>query len=150
MPILRDGLWVPSISFGREARAVNKVVNQYDERLSFGFNEENQDWCVFIKVEHGDRPEVPILGFGSRVPTPDEALERLFKTDALRHGDYILTQMRKENEAKQQALRDATDAATTEAAEKIEFANRRHGINDQDRFFTKKHYKGRPKEEFRG
>jgi hypothetical protein len=68
---------------------VDRAVNQYNDRLSFEFNEAGQDYCIFMRMPYPERPVI-ILGFGEKVPHPDEACKRLWESDTMIHGDKSL------------------------------------------------------------
>lgn len=112
MPQFAEKLWLPGSHYTREVTTLNRVLRAYDERLHFGRNEDNGDWCVFIKMEPGMVPEmVPVLGFQDKIPDPDELLRRVQAADTKRHGDYVLKQMNEHNEQlKRESAREAEDA----------------------------------------
>lgn len=103
--------------------SVDRAVNQYDERLSFGRNEETGDYCIFVKMPRGwDGPEhgLPILGFQREVPTVDEAMKRLWQSDTLRHGERILNEVNRENDRIQRELDYRASEGAGELAEVVE------------------------------
>jgi len=70
---------------------VHRAVNEYDERLMFG-RHDNGDWCIFVKMPHGKNP-LPVLGFGTELPTPEEAVRRADAANTRRHGQKVLDQI---------------------------------------------------------
>lgn len=122
-----------------DAEAVNRAVSAHDERLRFGFNETNQDWVIYIKMPRDfnsyyyieGEPVYPVLGFGSSIPLPDEAVSRLSRADTLAHGMNILERMNKENAKIEASYKDEADALTEEVAERIEHAIRKDGGTDK-------------------
>lgn len=98
---------------------VDRAVNQYNDRLSFEFNEAGQDYCIFMRMPYPERPVI-ILGFGNRVPHPDEACKRLWESDTLRHGERILNDILKSQEDFKNTKRYAADQASGDSAERIE------------------------------
>jgi hypothetical protein len=98
---------------------VDRAVNQYNDRLSFEFNEAGQDYCIFMRMPYPERPVI-ILGFGEKVPHPDEACKRLWESDTLRHGEKILNDILKSQEDFKNAKRYAADQASGDSAERIE------------------------------
>lgn len=119
-----------------DAEKVNRAAQEYDERLRFGFNEANGDWVLYIRMPRefdsfyridGD-PVYPVLGFGSEVPHPDEALGRVQRSDSWKIGAQIYdrvvsSQHRARNEAEQ-----AADEATQETAERLAHHAKEQGI----------------------
>lgn len=98
---------------------VDRAVNQYNERLSFEFNEAGQDYCIFMRMPYPERPII-ILGFGEKVPHPDEACKRLWESDTMIHGDKILNDILKSQEDFKKAKRYAADQASGDSAERVE------------------------------
>ena len=98
---------------------VDRAVNQYNDRLSFEFNEAGQDYCIFMRMPYPERPVI-ILVFGEKVPHPDEACKRLWESDTLRHGDKILNDILKSQEDFKNAKRYAADEASGDSAERVE------------------------------
>jgi hypothetical protein len=105
---------------------VDRAVNQYNDRLSFEFNEAGQDYCIFMRMPYPENPVV-ILGFGDRVPHPDEACKRLWESDTMRHGDKILNDILKSQEEFKNAKRYAADQASSDSAERVEHLMRKNG-----------------------
>ena len=122
-----------------DAAAVNRAVEAHDERLRFGWNEKNGDWVVYIKMPPNFQaeyfidgsPVYPILGFGKSIPAPGEAIARLNKADTRQRGNNVLDRMNKENEKLQAFNRSGDEAATQEAAERIEFETRKAGLTEK-------------------
>lgn len=116
---------------------MDRAVNEYDERLSFGWHEQNQDWVVFMKMPHKESfPNQPILGFGNTVPTPEKAVQRLREADTLRTGESIINDMNRRNAGLKAAIQSKAGEATEDAAERIDSANRKHGFLDKNKFFV--------------
>lgn len=128
------------------ATRVDRAVNEYDERLLFAQNPENQQWCIMIKLppDHvagdgivldGTTRVLPILGFQD-IPHPEDALKRLYQTDTMRWGEEILNQINRHNdEVKAEKEREASDASG-EAAEALEWFRRNEGTHPQARVFV--------------
>lgn len=106
-----------------DVMAAQRAVQEYNENLTLGKHLLTGDWCIWIK-QGPDKPPYPVIGIGPDLPTPEALQERLYKADTRIHGDRILTNMLKENEAweKQQAY--ASEEATGLAAEAYEWAHR--------------------------
>lgn len=105
---------------------VDSIVNEYDERLMFGRNEETGDWCVFIKMPSPQRP-YPILGFGNVIPDPSEALDRLIRSDTMRHGDTIYRDVMRSQKKFKDDLEYKADQASEDSVERIEHLMRMNG-----------------------
>lgn len=129
-----------------EAERVNAAAMEYDERLRFGFNEQNGDWVLYIKMPRDfdafyyidGEPVFPVLGFGNEIPTPEKAIERLAAADTLRHGTRILDKMNKDNERLQKHRDNEASAFHEEIAERIEFGLRKEGASPFGRVFFQK------------
>jgi hypothetical protein len=65
------------------------------------------------------RPVI-ILGFGEKVPHPDEACKRLWESDTMIHGERILNDILKSQEDFKNAKRYAADQASSDSAERVE------------------------------
>jgi hypothetical protein len=99
------------------ALRVERVVNEYDEQLTFGRNEETGQWCVFL-VRRGEQP-LPILGF-DHIPHPEDVLKRLYQSDSKRRGNEILDEMNRHNaqaEKEREVVASEADARLAEVAE---------------------------------
>lgn len=133
-------IWVPPGSYDRAAKAVSKAVREYDERLGFGINQETGQWCIFMRqgeTEETRGGDLPILGFNT-IPSPDEAKRRLYETDARKRGDEILNNLRRHNEEINRRFEDAASDASGEAAEAMEWFNRKVGTHPVPRVFVPK------------
>ena len=106
--------------------AADRAAREYDERLSFRRNEETGDYCIFIKMPHG-QPDYPVLGFGQKVPDRDEIWKRLYETDGVRFGEEIMERtlrfMKAEKAAKEKYMRECAE----QVAEVDESAMHRQG-----------------------
>jgi hypothetical protein len=105
---------------------VDAAVRQYNDRLSFGLNEDTQEYCIFMRMPHPE-PVLPILGFGREVPHPDAACKKLWESDTMIHGDKILNDILKSQEEYKAALRYNSDQASADSAERIEYLMRTNG-----------------------
>lgn len=122
-----------------EAEAVNRAVQEEDSRLRFGWNEVNQDWIVYILMPRGfdayyrieDQPVYPVVGFGSTIPDPRDAIERLRAADGRRHGFKILNQLNKDNERVRQLGRDKQAESIGDTADRIEHMTRKDGLTEK-------------------
>jgi len=87
-----EKIWLPGQGVVDMApMKVHRAVSQYDERLMFG-RHDNGDWCIFVKMPHGKDP-LPVLGFGTELPTPEEAVRRADAANTRRHGQKVLDQI---------------------------------------------------------
>ena len=120
-------IWIPNKGeIDTKVWRVDKAVNEYDERLMFGRNEDTGDWCVFIRMPRPE-PPYPVLGFGNTIPEPEDALNRLRASDTLRHGNKIYDDvMRSQREYKAQ-FEYASNQAADESVEAIEHMMRKRG-----------------------
>lgn len=114
--------------------AVDRTVNEYDERLYFDRNSETGDWCIYLKTVARE-PDLPILGF-QEIPHPEDALKRLYQADSLRHGEEILDGMRRRNHDALAPLRQKTDDAAGQLAEGLEVLHRKMGSHPNPRIFV--------------
>lgn len=105
---------------------VDRAVKEYDERLFFAKNIETRDWCVFIKMPHGEDP-YPVIGFGKEIPPKEVVLEKLYKADTMRHGWDIFNSIQKSQNDFKDNFRKNADEATEESVEVVEHFLRSHG-----------------------
>lgn len=117
-----------------EVLGVERVVEQYDERLYFDLNDETRQWCIYLKTPPSE-PDIPVIGF-ERKPHPDDALKAMVQADALRQGEEILDGMRKRNWDKDEPLRAKADDAAGQAAEALEWGYRKMGKHPVARIFV--------------
>jgi hypothetical protein len=123
VPQFTDNIWLPASTYDKHVTSLNRALRQYDERLAFGRNMDNGDWCVFIRIEREGSAQldmVPVLGFQNTMPTVDEMMKRLAAADTRRHGDHILKSMQEHNESIKQEYRDQADEAEWQLAEAME------------------------------
>lgn len=114
-------LWTPPSHRFAGLAAARQACREYDPNLDFAFNEETQQWCVYLKAgtmrasENGDWP---ILGFmpKDRIPGPDEIKKRLYETDAFRIGQEMIDAWQRHNDSLQKDHSDA-DRQLAETAE---------------------------------
>lgn len=131
MPYIGQGanMWVPNSYEDREAFAVNKAVREYDPDLGFGRNELTGQWCIFLKQgtnEITKESDLPILGFGS-IPHPDDAVKRLYESDARRRGREIIDAIQRHNDDLQRQSDVRAQEASDETAEAFEWGFRKMG-----------------------
>lgn len=133
-------IWTPPKAYDRAATAASQAAKEYDARLGFGRNEETGQWVVFIRqgeTEVSKGGDLPILGFDT-IPGPDEVKKRLYQSDAVRRGDEILAAINRHNDELQQKFEDAASDASGEAAEALEWFNRKEGTHPVPRVFITK------------
>ena len=119
MPLPAEKIWVPQSHQMRQVDPIQRALRAYDERLYFGRNEENGDWCVFLTMPRGEN-DIPVLGFQDQIPTPEACIERVRGADMRRYGDEILASINEENERLKQAMRDKAEDAEWQLAEAME------------------------------
>ena len=139
MPVINDkvSMWVPSSHQDRQAHAVNKAVREYDPDLGFGYNEATGQWCIFLK--HGAtamaaNSDLPILGF-SHIPHPDDAIKRLYQSDARRRGQEIVDAIQRDNEEIQRQAEQRAKEASDATAEAFEWGFRKVGAAPVSKVF---------------
>ena len=124
-----EKIWLPGQGVvDLEPMKVHRAVRAYDERLSFGRNMDNGQWCVFIDMPRGHDPSIlPVLGFES-MPTPEEALDKVRRSDTKRYGEQILKMIEDDQARKEQIAAKAHDELSDMYAEIMESAYRRMGL----------------------
>lgn len=135
-------IWVPDSHSDKQIISLSRAAREYDERLFFGRNEDNGQWAVFMKMEHGQDP-VPVLGFGFELPTGEELVAKLWQYDTRRHGDRILDRMNQHNEQRKRELEAAADEATDIFVEGQESYLHRQGQTPYHRSLRKRDPKHR-------
>lgn len=129
----------PTFVYGRgmvdsEEFAVDSALNEYDERLYFGRNQETGQWCAYLKTPPSD-PDIPIFGW-DYIPDPYDALRRIHQSDSLRHGDEILDRIDRENRERNRPYEEAVEDATGQLAEAFEWGHRKMGNHPTSRIFV--------------
>lgn len=114
--------------------SVERVINEYDERLYFDRNPETGQYCVYLKTVPSE-PDLPIFGW-DYVPDGEAALRRIYQADALRHGEEILDQIDRANTEKTRPYDEAVDEATGQLAEAFEWGFRKMGAHPESRIFV--------------
>lgn len=136
---------------------INRAVREYDERLLFARHPQTGQWSVFIKIER-DLPEefgtvvegqhvYPVLGFPhDRDPESidvEEIKRKLYRADAMRHGEKILDDMHRHNEKVKEPRRQAAAEAAGVAAEVAESYHNNEGNTRYRRLTQPKGVHGR-------
>jgi len=101
-----------------EVYALNISIRQYNDRLSFDVNEDTGDYCIFMDMPSPE-PRVPVLGFGNKVPSIDEARKKLYLSDTQVHGMKIYDQILKSQEDFKKEKQYVASQRTGDAAERI-------------------------------
>lgn len=106
-----------------------KAAKDYDARLVFKFNPPNGDYILQVRTDMSDgMPRLKtVLGFGKRLPTPDEVTKTLYESDGWRHGDRVLREMDAREAVKKKNNEWLRSEIAGEAAERIEKVMRRDG-----------------------
>jgi len=115
---------------------VDQAVNEYDERLLFAKNEETGDWCVFVRMP-GAEPPYPVCGFGRDIPSVDDVMVRIRRSDTMRNGDAIYKDLMRSQEKYRAELKYNGDQATDESVEVVEHFMRKHGKSPIIKSFSK-------------
>jgi hypothetical protein len=111
-----------------ESTRVDRAVREYDERLFFGRNMDNGQWCVFIKMPRGHDPEIlPVLGFPEH-PTPEEALDKIRRSDTKRYSTEIFKMITDSQERREREAEKANDENSDIYADIMQEAYRKAGV----------------------
>jgi len=132
-----EKIWVPEGFSHRQAGAVRKAVKEYDANLDFGKNERTGQWCIFLRQGTSaatSENDLPILGFND-IPHPDDALRRLYQSDALRTGHEIQQKMERHNASLQREKDEAAEQASAETAEAFDWGFRQQGKAPYSKIF---------------
>jgi hypothetical protein len=101
-------------------------------------NEATGQWCIFLKhgaTELAQHADLPILGF-SHIPHPEDAIKRLYNSDARRRGQEIVDAIQRDNdELKRQADQRAKEASDA-TAEAFEWGFRKMGAAPVTKIFV--------------
>lgn len=128
-------LYIPGMGeVNLEEYRVHRAVQEYDERLMFGRNEDTGDWCVFVKMPHGENP-IAVLGFGTELPTPEEAVRRADAANTRKYGQQIREQMEAHNDKLRAEKEKASEELAEIGAEIMEYAYRKAGAHPAPRVF---------------
>lgn len=121
---------------------VQEAVNRYDARLHVGRNEDNGQWCVFIRTRPGgDWPELyPVLGLTEpphdpRTLDPRDVLNRIWNADTLRRGQEMIDWLEKTQEEYRAKEAKASLEVAEIGAEVMEFAHRLSGTHPETRVY---------------
>ena len=137
-------IWLPQSFFDKDCEAVNRALQAYDARVHFGLNQATGDWCAFYEMPRGSNPQhIPILGFGKRIPSPDEAVRRLHRADTVKHGMRIFTDMEKHNRQLRKEREARVSEQTAIAVEGLESFLHAQGATPYHRSLPKKDPKQR-------
>jgi hypothetical protein len=126
-------IWLPN-SVNYDAYKVDRAVNEYDERLMFGRNEDTGDWCVFIRLP-GDRPPYPVMGF-QHIPESHEVIARLSEGDTRKHSERIYREIVESEKKRRAELEYVSDQAAADAAERTEHMMRKRGASPVIKVFV--------------
>ena len=129
-------IWTPSGMRSPQVRRLQKLLNEYDERLDF---ERNQyyEWVVTMKMPRGEDP-LPVLNFGKEIPDPEAAMQRVHKADTVRTGEAVLDSINKHNADKEAARQYEMRQLDGMMAEVMESAAHRYGGTRYHRSLPKK------------
>lgn len=106
-----------------------KAAKQYDDRLILRFNPAGGDYIIQIRTDMSDgMPRLKtVLGFGKKLPTPDEVTKALYESDGWKHGDRVLREMDEREAVKKKNNQWLRDEIAGDAAERIEKVLRKDG-----------------------
>lgn len=114
--------------------AVDKALSEYDERLYFDRNFETGQWCAYLKTP-ANEPDLPVFGWDA-IPYPEDAIKRIWRADALRHGEEILHQIDRDNAERERPYVEAVNDAAGQVAEALEWGFRKMGAHPTTRIFV--------------
>ena len=128
-------LYIPGMGeVNLEEYRVHRAVQEYDERLMFGRNLDTGDWCIFVKMPHGEDP-IAVLGFGTELPAPEEAVRRADAANTRKHGQAIRERMEAHNEEIREKKRKESEETAEIGAEILDYAYRKAGVHPAPRVF---------------
>ena len=129
-------IWIPG-SLGQvdvQTWRISQALKEYDERLCLARNEDNGQWCVYVRMPRGgDWPELlPIFGLTQPPHDPrtlevEDVLRRVHQADALRQGEKILDDIVNTNDGIRRGFEQRTQEATAQVAEVAASAMMRAG-----------------------
>lgn len=125
MPAPATSIYVPGRGdVNMSAYRVDQAVNEYDELLHFGQNNDTGQWCIFL-IRRGEAP-LPVIGF-NEIPHPHDAIKRLVQADARRRGNEILDEINRHNKQFEIEREERAVEADQRLAETAEWALRHEG-----------------------
>ncbi len=101
------------------------LVREYDPRLHLNRHPDTGDWVVYVELERPN-PPYPVFGFGHRLPSKDELLDKLRASDS--HKRNIREAMNKHNEALTAEIDYKSRQEIGKAAEMVEAIARKQGM----------------------
>lgn len=116
---------------------MRKAVKEYDANLDFGQHPDTGQWCIFLRQGTSavtKEVDLPILGFED-IPHPDDALKRLYQSDALRTGNEILDNINRVNADIEKQREASGEQASAETAEAFDWGFRQMGKAPHSKVF---------------
>lgn len=131
-------IWTPTGMVDPRTRAAERAVKEYDSNLFLARHEVTGDWCAFMSHNPftGEHAPFPVVGFGRELPSADDVREALTRADTARHGQRILDEANRTNDALQEPGRRAADDAAGITAEALEWGHRKLGSHPSPRIFV--------------
>jgi hypothetical protein len=129
-------IWIPGALGQVDAQTwrISVALREYDERLVLARNEDNGQWCVFMRMPRGgDWPELyPVFGLTEPPHDPRtlevrDVMRRVINADTARQGQKILDDIVRTNHALSHSKDAAAQAATANLAEVAASAMMRAG-----------------------
>lgn len=119
---------------------LDRRVKELDPRLSVERHPQSGDWVVFIEPPREDLSQevekIAVYGLGQTITkSADEILSELYARDTVRHGHDLLAEWDRRKEEFDRDLDRKAEEGTAILAEAIEWASRKDGTRQQDRFF---------------
>lgn len=135
--IPQGALYLPDVGLtSSDERAASKVVREYDADCRLGQRKDTGEWIVYMTDPSG--APFPVLGFGTRLPHPDEILKKMYQTDVRRHGEKIFKEIMKRQDSNQDANKREHHDATDVMADAMVEGFRKQGYNPYPRVFIPK------------
>lgn len=104
---------------------LDNVAHEYDEKLLIDRHPTTGAWALYIRLERPQEP-YPVFLLDNPLPTKHELLEKLRRTDSMRHD--IRADMNKANVAWEAELDRKTKEEVGKAAEVVEYLGRKEGV----------------------
>jgi hypothetical protein len=134
--LMPGALYLPDVGLtGSDERAASKAVREYDADCRLGQRKDTGEWIVYMTNPATGEP-FPVLGLGTRLPSPDEILRRMYQTDVRRHGDKIFRDIMRRQDAAHAAQKQKADDASEAVADALVSGYRKQGHNPFPRIFV--------------
>lgn len=127
--LMPGALYLPGVGLtGTDERAAAKAVREYDADCQLGQRKDTGEWIIFMTNPATNEP-FPVLGLGTRLPSPDEIQRRMYHTDVRKHGAKIFQNIMRRQEATLAGHKALADDASGEVAEALVSGFETQGFN---------------------